>query len=273
MPNQKRFTLNASYETRHSFAFTMALESVNIYNEALIYIRKRGALIGLDSCAADYKPLNFLLVLCVFDAITYTMVTIYCGFEFFGDLEKIVFCLVTYGFGIQVSSFHRQTTFDNLFAEFLKATNLLAWQRKAYQVQSTNHTFPRADLEPKVYKNLREIFELLRNRLQSLQFSLHCGWNFDNIKSNLSEIDYWKFGPSLWLQTADDRRVHFFRLHRKFLSPSLTGFSGREWICLHRFFLHGDDRDSCLLHVRHPYSIFRRVERRHWWRHEWFEVS
>lgn len=80
----------------------MAAKSVEIYLQALAFVRKCGALLGVDSFALNYKPLNCLSFLLVFDAVTYTMVTVYCCFEFFGDLEKFIFCLVTYGFAIQV---------------------------------------------------------------------------------------------------------------------------------------------------------------------------
>jgi hypothetical protein len=80
----------------------MTIKSVEIYSQALDYLGKRGKLVGMDFLSKDYKMLNFAAVITSLDAITYTMVTIYCLFEFFGDLEKFVFCLVTYGFAVQV---------------------------------------------------------------------------------------------------------------------------------------------------------------------------
>lgn len=80
----------------------MAIKSVEIYEEALSYLNKRGKLIGLAIMEKNYEMINFITMVVLLDAITYTMVTIYCLIEFAGNLEKLVFCLVTYGFGIQV---------------------------------------------------------------------------------------------------------------------------------------------------------------------------
>lgn len=68
-----------------SLRFEMTFKSVEIYTEALDLMSKSGS-------AAT-----------ILNAISYTMVTIYCCIEFAEDLEKLVFCLVTYGFGVQVS--------------------------------------------------------------------------------------------------------------------------------------------------------------------------
>lgn len=88
-----------------SVAMKMAVRSVEIYSEALQFLRKRGALLGLDFFCSKYKFWNPLVVGIVLDVITYTLITVYCIIEFFGDLEKLVFCMVTYGFGIQVRKF------------------------------------------------------------------------------------------------------------------------------------------------------------------------
>lgn len=85
------------------FAVTMPVKSVETYLKTLTYLHRRGRFLGLD-LAPDYKPLNFLSILFVFDAVSYTFVTIYCIIEFSHSLERLVFCLVTYGFGIQVSN-------------------------------------------------------------------------------------------------------------------------------------------------------------------------
>lgn len=81
---------------------TMAIKSVEIYYEALDFLMKRAKLLGLNILDQHYKQVNILSMFVLLDAITYTLVTIYCVFEFSGDLEKLVFCLVTYGFAIQV---------------------------------------------------------------------------------------------------------------------------------------------------------------------------
>ena len=81
----------------------MAVKSVEMYLEALSFIRKRGAMLGLDSFAVNYKPINLLSLMLALDTITFTMITVYlCCFEYFGDLEKLTFCFVMYGIGIQV---------------------------------------------------------------------------------------------------------------------------------------------------------------------------
>lgn len=85
------------------FNVMMAVKSVEIYLEALSFIRKRGAVLGIDSFAENYKPMNVLSSFLFFDVVTFTMITVYlCFFEYFGDLEKLTFCFVTYGLGIQV---------------------------------------------------------------------------------------------------------------------------------------------------------------------------
>lgn len=80
----------------------MAIKSVDIYCSALDYLGKRGRLLGIDALRSDFNPFNFLSFVLILDAVTYTLVTIYCLFEFSRDLEALVFCLVTYGFGTQV---------------------------------------------------------------------------------------------------------------------------------------------------------------------------
>ena len=85
-----------------SLCFEMALKSVEIYANAVEYIMKTARLIGLGIFDVNYKVINIMSLLLVFDMITYTMVTIYCCWNFSGDLEKSIFNLVTYGFAIQV---------------------------------------------------------------------------------------------------------------------------------------------------------------------------
>lgn len=80
----------------------MAIKSVEIYSEALNYLKKRGALLGIHFSYSNFKKINLMSMLVVLDAITYTLVTIICIFEFWQDMEQLVFCLVTYGFAIQV---------------------------------------------------------------------------------------------------------------------------------------------------------------------------
>lgn len=79
----------------------MAIQSVETLAEAFEFIRKRGKLLGVDLFDESYKPLNFITFIVILDIITYAMVTVYCVFEFIEDLEKLVFCLVTFGFGVQ----------------------------------------------------------------------------------------------------------------------------------------------------------------------------
>jgi hypothetical protein len=86
-----------------SFSFEMAIKSLVIYEKSLSILAYFGALIGFDLFSKDYKALNWRAIGVVFDDVTYTMVTVYCIFEFRENLEKLVFCLVTYGFAIQVS--------------------------------------------------------------------------------------------------------------------------------------------------------------------------
>lgn len=83
-------------------ANAMAIRSLEIYSETLKYLEKRGALLGLNLLASNFKKINLMSTLVVFNALTYTLVTIICLFEFSQDLERLVFCLVTYGFAVQV---------------------------------------------------------------------------------------------------------------------------------------------------------------------------
>jgi hypothetical protein len=80
----------------------MAIDSVATHEKSLNFLSIFGFLIGMDVFSKDYKILNWRSVGVVFDIVTYSMVTIYCIVEFRNDLEKLVFCLVTYGFAIQV---------------------------------------------------------------------------------------------------------------------------------------------------------------------------
>ena len=63
---------------------------------------KRARLIGVGIFDKDFKFYNFLVVFLCTDLFIYTLVTIYCCFEFSYDLEKLIFNLVTYGFASQV---------------------------------------------------------------------------------------------------------------------------------------------------------------------------
>ena len=83
----------------------MATKSVELYNQALDYANNWGKLVGLNIFTLNYNRFNPLILLVVFDVITYTMTTVYCIFDFHNDLEKLVFCLVTYGFATQVKEF------------------------------------------------------------------------------------------------------------------------------------------------------------------------
>jgi hypothetical protein len=83
-------------------AFKMARSSVEIYSEVLESIMKIGRLVGLNILDRSYNLINVLALVTVVDIITYSMVTVYSCFVFYGDLEKLIFCLVTYGFAIQV---------------------------------------------------------------------------------------------------------------------------------------------------------------------------
>jgi len=76
--------------------------SIETYLQTLAYLGKRGALIGMDVLSPGFQRFNILILLVFFDIVTYSMITIYCVIEFIHDLEKVVFCLVTYGFAIQV---------------------------------------------------------------------------------------------------------------------------------------------------------------------------
>jgi hypothetical protein len=80
----------------------MAINSVATYEKSLSFLSNFGLLIGMDIFSKDYKIINWRSVGVVLNIVTYSMVTIYCIVEFRNDLEKLVFCLVTYGFAIQV---------------------------------------------------------------------------------------------------------------------------------------------------------------------------
>lgn len=83
----------------------MAIKSVELYNQALDYANRWGKLVGLDIFTSNYDRFNLRVLLLMFDVVTYTMTTIYCIFDFYNDLEQLVFCLVTYGFATQVKEF------------------------------------------------------------------------------------------------------------------------------------------------------------------------
>jgi hypothetical protein len=80
----------------------MAINSVATHEKSLNFLSIFGTLIGIGIFSKDYKVVNWRSVGVVLNIVTYSMVTIYCAVEFRNDLEKLVFCLVTYGFAIQV---------------------------------------------------------------------------------------------------------------------------------------------------------------------------
>jgi len=78
--------------------------SIETYLQTLAYVCRRGSLIGLDIFSPEFQRFNALILFVFFDIVAYSMITVYCVVEFIHDLEKVVFCLVTYGFAIQVRS-------------------------------------------------------------------------------------------------------------------------------------------------------------------------
>ncbi|CAO1437120.1 unnamed protein product [Diamesa tonsa] len=104
----------------------MAIKSVELYNQALDYTNRWGKLVGLDIFTTNYDRFNLRVLLLMFDVVTYTMTTIYCIFDFYNDLEQLVFCLVTYGFAtqgfakIQTFWMHRKDIYkiDEIIREF-----------------------------------------------------------------------------------------------------------------------------------------------------------
>jgi hypothetical protein len=95
-------------EASNPFVATMPQSSVAIYSEALELAMKVGRFVGLNVLDEDYRPVNVMSMVIVLDLITFTMVTVYCCFEYYGNLEKIVFCIVNYGFVIQVEIFRHK---------------------------------------------------------------------------------------------------------------------------------------------------------------------
>ena len=94
----------------------MAVKSVEMYLEALSFIRKRGAMLGLDSFAANYKPINLLAFMLVFEIISFMMVSGYSCVMFYDDMERVIFCLIAYGLGIQVRN---QMTLKKLMKNYI----------------------------------------------------------------------------------------------------------------------------------------------------------
>lgn len=94
---------------------TMAMKSVEIYSKALEFLGKMGKFVGLDLFDKNYKTVNLIAMTVAIDAIIYSLITAYCLRIFAGDLEKLVFCLVTYGFGVQVNFCQLIEKFINLF--------------------------------------------------------------------------------------------------------------------------------------------------------------
>ena len=82
----------------------MATRSVDIFSQCLDFIMKIGRVSGMDIFEENFNQFNLLILHVVFQCFSYTLTTIYCVFEFKNDLEKLAFCLVTYGFAIQVSN-------------------------------------------------------------------------------------------------------------------------------------------------------------------------
>jgi len=99
--------------------------SIETYILALAYLGKRGALLGMNILSTGFQRINFMSLIVILDAVTYSMITIYCVVEFIHDLEKVVFCLVTYGFGIQVRSKSKQSILLINYSGLCKNTNLL----------------------------------------------------------------------------------------------------------------------------------------------------
>ena len=80
----------------------MATRSVDIYSQCLVFMIKIGRVSGMDILEENYNQFNFLILHVVFQCFSYTLTTIYCVFKFMNDFEKLAFCLVTYGYAIQV---------------------------------------------------------------------------------------------------------------------------------------------------------------------------
>ena len=85
----------------------MTTRSVDIFDQCLVCSRKKGRLVGADIFKQNYNFYNFLTLHLIFHCFSYTFVTIYCALEF---KNKLAFCLVTYGFGVQVRNDKKKLT-------------------------------------------------------------------------------------------------------------------------------------------------------------------
>lgn len=111
----------------------MSIKSVELFSTAVEFLMKFARKIGLGIFDQNYKVMNFWVIFLFVDLVIYTMVTIDCMIEFSGNLEKSVFCLVTYGFAVQVNllnnSFNEvylDIRFYLQFPGFFKTPTLLA---------------------------------------------------------------------------------------------------------------------------------------------------
>ena len=80
----------------------MATRSEDIFGLCLDYVISKSRLVGVNIFEKNYKTLNPGALNLLIQCFCYLLVTIYCVFEFQNSFEKLVFCLVTFGFAIQV---------------------------------------------------------------------------------------------------------------------------------------------------------------------------
>jgi hypothetical protein len=89
-------------EASNPFVVTMPQRSIAIYSEALKLAMKLGKCVGLNVLDEDYRPVNVKTMFVYINLSVYSIITIFCCIEFYGNLDKFVFCIVFYGFAIQV---------------------------------------------------------------------------------------------------------------------------------------------------------------------------
>lgn len=81
----------------------MSSRSIDIYGQNIDYLRKVGRILGVDIFDKNYSQFNAKIINVITQIFFFTLTTIYCVFLFKDDFDKLTFCLVTYGFAIQVS--------------------------------------------------------------------------------------------------------------------------------------------------------------------------
>lgn len=82
----------------------MSKQSVENFLQTVKYLGKVGKIVGVNILDEDFLLFNPKVIFYFFDFIFNSFVIIYDFVKHFDNLERLVLCVVAYGFGFQVKS-------------------------------------------------------------------------------------------------------------------------------------------------------------------------